>query len=108
MNTFKEIELPVLTLEICEKNIDFYMQEMIEEDKKNPNAMPSSSGNQYSSWLKAKQLLEEGWEIREHAHGYLVNNKFIVAAQQNKWRVNGKNKWYWHGKISSLHKYFDK
>jgi hypothetical protein len=48
----------------------------------------------------AKELLEEGHKVANHQQGIIVNNKFIIGASLNKWRVDGKAKWYWYGKKS--------
>lgn len=56
--------------------------------------------------LKPK-LLNCGFTVEEHSQGFLVNNKYIVASGKRKWRVKGRNKWYWYKDVESLKKYFD-
>ena len=47
------------------------------------------------------ELLRNNLEIEGHAHGYLVNNKFIVTPNM-KWRNKNSNKWYWYKSIDHL------
>ena len=40
--------------------------------------------------------------IEEIHHGVLVNGKYIIAIRKNKWKVKGKNKWYWYKNLNHL------
>ena len=66
-----------------------------------------NEGRYHCRLLLCKELLECGFEVEEHMHGYLINKKFIVATNKRKWRVDGKNKWYWYSTPESLKKYFN-
>lgn len=51
---------------------------------------------------KAIRLIELGCIVMDDAHGFLVDNKFIIAAHKKKWRIKGKGKWYYHGKLEDF------
>lgn len=43
------------------------------------------------------EFLEQGVKVERTGGGLItVNNKFIVSLANPKWRVKGKNKWYWY------------
>ena len=48
------------------------------------------------------ELLEQGCRVDQDQHGLLVNHKFIVAITKNKWRVKGKNVWYYYKDVPTL------
>jgi len=54
------------------------------------------------------ELLKQGVEVEPvlnngtNVHYFLVNGKFIVPTQKNKWRIKGKGKWYWFKNISDF------
>lgn len=52
------------------------------------------------------ELSRHGFKVEEDVHGFLVNDKYIVAYEKKKWRVKGRNKWYWYKDVESLSKYF--
>ena len=63
-------------------------------------------GNRYENQIRALdrldrhiELLEQGVRVKELSNGFLVNGKYIVAAQKNRWRVKGKGQWYWFKSI---------
>jgi hypothetical protein len=46
---------------------------------------------------KLKKLLDTGVYIEWHGPGLvLIEDKFVVSLISNKWRVDGRNKWYMH------------
>ena len=52
---------------------------------------------------KLKNFLDLGTAVEVHSHhGFLVEGKFVVAFQRNRWRVEGKNKWYWYKDVEDL------
>ena len=64
--------------------------------------------NEHRHWLRlclCKELLECGFEVEDHISGLLINKKMIVATNKRKWRMLGKNKWYWYSNATSLKKY---
>ena len=34
--------------------------------------------------------------------GLLIKDKYIIATRKNKWRVLGKNTWYWYTSVPQL------
>ena len=43
------------------------------------------------------EFLEQGVNIERIGGGLMqINNKFIISLANPKWRVKGKNKWYWY------------
>lgn len=43
-----------------------------------------------------REFVVEGANITDYSHGYLeINDRFILALKNRRWRVKGKNKWYW-------------
>ena len=48
------------------------------------------------------ELLKLGCRVDQDIHGLLVNRKFIVAIEKNKWCVKGKFKWYYYKDIPTL------
>lgn len=96
----------------------------IEQNKKNKEAQKnrdySDDDNGYKECREAKQarqhlqksnrckkLMKMGFDVKPHTHGYLVNDKYMVAAIQKKWRVVGRATWYWFKDIKDLSKYFN-
>jgi hypothetical protein len=50
-----------------------------------------------------------GCTVMLHAHGLLIDDKYVVAVAANKWKNVGKDKWYWYKDIPDLvNKYFRK
>jgi len=50
-----------------------------------------------------------GCTVMLHAHGLLIDDKYVVAVAANKWKNIGKDKWYWYKDIPDLvNKYFRK
>ena len=46
---------------------------------------------------KLKRFLALGVTVRQYSHsGFLVEGKFVVGFQKNRWRVKGQEKWYWY------------
>jgi hypothetical protein len=47
-----------------------------------------------------EQLAEEfkdlGVDVEIVSNGLILNNKFRVGALKNRWKVVGKNVWYWY------------
>lgn len=33
--------------------------------------------------------------IEKHENGFLINKKFVLSVNTNKWRIEGRNKWYY-------------
>ena len=59
------------------------------------------SNNMYARELcrlhKLKKFLALGVTVRQYSHsGFLVEGKFVVGFQKNRWRVKGQEKWYWY------------
>ena len=49
---------------------------------------------------RAEELQNLGFSVQPYPkewqpNGFLVNRKYVVGAINNRWRVKGKNKWYW-------------
>jgi hypothetical protein len=53
-------------------------------------------GRELNRLYKLREFLNLKVNIEPHASGFLIEHKFVVAFQKNKWRVKGKNKWYWY------------
>ena len=34
-------------------------------------------------------------------HGYLLENKYVITAQ-GRWKIKGKDKWYWYSTLDKL------
>ena len=48
-------------------------------------------------YRKIVELLKTGVSVEGYSEGMvLVEGKFIVSLNKNKWRVSGKGKWYYH------------
>lgn len=56
--------------------------------------------------LVEKALIDMGFSVERHEQGLLVNQRYMVAGRQRKWRAVGKNRWYWFKDAESLRKYF--
>ena len=73
-------------------------KELLERKLSEPDPYPDNdwarSDGMANYYKKCIKLLELGCEIKPHPQGMLVNNKFIVAKRANKWKVQGKGKWY--------------
>jgi hypothetical protein len=42
-------------------------------------------------------LLKSGLApVKLHQYGFIIDDKFIVAAQKNRWCVRGRMVWYWY------------
>ena len=54
------------------------------------------------------ELLELGVNVEEVKDGFLINDKFIIAAQKNRWRNNNQWKWYWFKDIPTFYKLYIK
>ena len=56
--------------------------------------------NPYSRELNRLCLMRAfvklGVTVEPTTQGIKINDKFLVAWQQDKWRVLGKGKWYWY------------
>ena len=61
-----------------------------------------SYGRALNRLSKIKKLLELGADVTVGSGGIYVNEKFVIAYQQNKWRVDGKGKWYWYKSLEDL------
>jgi len=59
-------------------------------------------GRELNSLHKIKELLELGADVATGTGGIYVNDKYVVAYQQNKWRVDGKGKWYWYKNLEDF------
>ena len=46
-------------------------------------------------------LLDHEVSYKTHSQGYLLDDRFIITAK-GRWRVQGKNKWYWYVKLPAL------
>lgn len=56
---------------------------------------------------KEIELISLGCTVETVWLGLLVNGKYIVAPYQRKWKILGKNRWYWYSTIPDLvKKYF--
>ena len=51
---------------------------------------------------KEIELIENGCSVEHTPQGLLVNNKYVVAINKNKWKVLGKNVWYWYSDIPTF------
>ena len=54
------------------------------------------------------QLLKTGVTVEEVSSGFLVNNKFVIAANKNRWRIKGKAVWYYFKNIDDFIKRYVK
>jgi hypothetical protein len=59
------------------------------------------------------KMIEEfeslGCTVLLHAHGLLVDDRFVVAIKSNKWRSVDNMKWYWYKNVPDLvNRYFRK
>jgi hypothetical protein len=51
----------------------------------------------------ALKLLHAGAErVADAADGLVVNDRLIVAVHSNRWRVDGRWKWYWYSNVADL------
>jgi hypothetical protein len=42
-------------------------------------------------------LLKSGLApVRLHQHGFIIDDKFIIAAQKNRWCIKSRMTWYWY------------
>ena len=60
-------------------------------------------GDEYDTELqripKLIELIETGVNVKDYSEGLvLLNDKYVVSLVTNKWRVLGKNTWYFHKK----------
>jgi hypothetical protein len=62
----------------------------------------NSARHRVKMFREAKEFLELGHKVAEHPQGIKVNNKFILGAKTEKWRVDGKSKWYWYSRESFI------
>ena len=46
-------------------------------------------------------LIDHGVDYDGHSQGYILEDKYIVTPK-GRWRVKGRNKWYWYGELSAL------
>jgi hypothetical protein len=51
---------------------------------------------------KKKTLMSLACDVNNHPHGLLVNGKYVVAISKNKWKVVGKNVWYWYSDLETF------
>ena len=59
--------------------------------------------------IDLQPILEKcGFSVVTHPQGYIVNGLYLVACRKKKWKVIGKNKWYWYSKVEDLKEYFTK
>jgi hypothetical protein len=92
------------TLEQVNKEIEEETMLMVQWDKEhyysdNPD---STYSRELGRLGKIKELLELGMEVSRGSNGIHVNNKYVVGFRQTKWRVKGKNKWYWYKNLEDF------
>ena len=42
------------------------------------------------------RFLEQGVKVERVSNGFVIEDKFHVGYQRPRWRVVGKNTWYWY------------
>lgn len=47
--------------------------------------------NRHIEFLKYSDIYVEEYG----SNGFIINDKFIVGALKNRWRVKGRGRWYW-------------
>ncbi len=92
---YKIQDIPKLEkiVEECEKiiNTDRYQENVTDWGSNNP------LGKLPYQYRKTIELLKTGVSVESYRTGMvLVEGKFIVSLNKNKWRVSGKGKWYYH------------
>ena len=57
-------------------------------------AKPDKRPNQYRKLIK---FIETGIKVQFHTTGLmLLEDRFVVSLNKNRWKILGKNKWYHH------------
>lgn len=87
-------------------DIDDLKEQLAEEQRKAKNhdeacAHKDRYSNPYAREAERLQVIigfiSEGVYVKRTAGGLIeINKKFIVSLANPKWRVKGKNKWYWY------------
>jgi len=88
---------PVVEIEERRKDILNYMAQMDEQAKDN---------NMYhhgpKPWASTELwLIDHGVDYDGHSQGYILEDKYIITPK-GRWRVQGRNKWYWYGELPDL------
>lgn len=61
-----------------------------------------TNNNPIDRMRKEIELIESGCSVENTHEGLLVNNKYVVAVRKNRWKVAGKNVWYWYSDIPTF------
>lgn len=96
-----------MTLEEINKRLDFYTKK--HEEYKIREAERDSDWPKPSPYISlihqleiAKEFIELGQVVTKSGHELLVNGKFLIAKKQKKWRVKGKNTWYYYKDVPNF------
>ena len=92
---YKKQDIPILQREINEA------RKIMNTDEYQSQVSDWGSGDYLGKLphqgMKIIGLLKTGSKVEDYSEGLvLVDGKFIVSLNKNKWRVKGKGKWYYH------------
>ena len=96
-----------MTLDEIEKRLAHYQvrhAEYVKREEERDSDWPKPSP--YLSLMRqlntAKEFIELGQTVTKGQHELIVNGKFIIAKKQKKWRVKGKNTWYYYKDVPTF------
>ena len=46
--------------------------------------------------IKTIEFEKQGVKVEESNQGLIIEDKFLIAIRRNRWKVIGKNTWYWY------------
>ncbi len=97
--TLKEIDDKIKELrkkydEYCNENEDYYIDHSYATAR-----TPYDYEIAELNFLRRMTVYTE--DIQPNNYGYLVNKRYIIT-RTGRWRVKGKNKWYWYKDIEDL------
>lgn len=87
-------------MKINTKLIEELQKELEEEEERISHK--DNHGNYAIRLEKKIELLKQGCKVDDIHYGLLVNQRFIVAIEKNKWCIDGKYKWYYYKDIPSF------
>lgn len=93
---------------------------MVEIDEKYIEELEKDYKRRYNEWVNSHQLYGKpnnnelkyytmirilntiGYDVEEYVNQQLlIKNKYIIT-MNNRWRIKGKNRWYWYKDVNTL------